>query len=279
MMTFYALCLPGVEEDRVDLLREACEKRKIHFRTLDPYSFDFSKPTPVKKGDMVYRVSRGKLLRTLEDYVLREGSVTFYKNPAVRKFSPFLLEQSGVLAPKSILSLSNDRAAMTRYVKQLGGFPIVVKALGGTRGVGVMKIEAFSALFGIVDFLVSQKKLFTLRQFIPVQASARLIILGDKVVSSMEYRAKGNDFRTNASAAPVVKPKKYPLEVQKAAIHATQSMGLEFGGVDLLIDGDQHYISEVNFPCNFVRAFKVLHQDIAGEMVEYLVGKRAGILN
>ncbi len=274
-MNFYALCLPGIEEDRVDLLRAACEKRKISFQTLDPFSFDFSKPSPIKKGDLVYRVSRGKLLRTLEDYVLKPGALTFYQDLSVRKFHPFMLEKSGVLIPKSILCLNNDRSTITRSVKKLGGFPIIVKALGGTRGVGVMKIEAFSALFGIVDFLVSQKKLFTLRQYIPVQSSARLIVLGNQVVSSMEYKAKGNDFRTNASSAPVVRPKTYPKEVQEAAIHATKSMGLEFGGVDLLIDGQNHYISEVNFPCNFVRAHKVLNQDIAGEMVDFLLGKAA----
>ena len=136
-----------------------------------------------------------------------------------------------------------------------------------------MKIEAFSALFGIVDFLVSQKKLFTLRQFIPVQASARLIVLGDEVISSMEYKAKGEDFRTNSSAAPDVRPHVYPKKVQEIAIRATQAMGLEFGGVDLLIEGENYYVSEVNFPCNFVRAHKVLHQDIAAEMVKFLMAK------
>lgn len=50
-------------------------------------------------------------------------------------------------------------------------------------------------------------------------------------------------------------------------------MGWEFSGVDILIDGKNAYVSEVNFPCNFLRAQKTLKLDIALEMVKYLVAK------
>ncbi len=275
-MIFYALHLPNIEQDRVELLKAACAKLKIKFRTLDPFSFDFSRPSPVQKGDILYRVSRGKLLRALEDYVLRDGVTTFYKNVSSRVSDPFVLEKNAVATPKSILCLTSRRSLLTGYVKQLGGFPIVIKALGGTRGLGVMKIDSFTALFGIVDYLLAQNKFISLRQFVPVKSSARLIVLGKNVIGSIEYQAKGDDFRTNASAVPVVVKKQYSREIQGLAVRATQAMGLEFGGVDVLIDGKKYYVSEVNFPCNFVRAHKVLKKDIALEMVRYLQAKSEG---
>jgi glutathione synthase/RimK-type ligase-like ATP-grasp enzyme len=70
-----------------------------------------------------------------------------------------------------------------------------------------------------------------------------------------------------------VRPKVYPKEIEKLAIKATHAYGWEFGGVDIMFDGKKAFVSEVNFPCNFVRAQNVLKQDIALEMVKYLQKK------
>jgi ribosomal protein S6--L-glutamate ligase len=155
-------------------------------------------------------------------------------------------------------------------VKQLGGFPVVLKALGGTKGMGVMKIESFSSLFSVADFLLNQGKLFVLKQYLPVKTSARFIVLGEKVIASIEYVAKEGDFRTNSSKDIKVRSKKYPKMFEELAVKATKAMSWEFGGVDILIHKGKPYVSEVNFPCNFMRAQKLLKQDIALQMVEFL---------
>jgi len=253
-MKFYALHLPGVQNERLQMLESACKKLKISFEALDPLSFDFSKASPVKKGDIVYRLSRGKLLRFFEDYIVRPGAVTFYQNQMFHKPDPFLLEKNNIPVPKTVFCLKKDRKQLENYVKKLGGFPVVLKALGGTHGIGVMKIESISALIGITDFLLSQGKLFVLKQFLPVRTSARLIVVGDKVVASLEYQAVGKDFRTNSAKKLKVRSKKYPKEFEALAVRATHAMGWEFGGVDVLIHKGKPYVSEVNFPCNFVRA-------------------------
>jgi hypothetical protein len=206
-MIFYALHIASSKSERLEPLRSACKKLGVAFQALDPYSFDFSKPSPVKKGDIVYRVNRGKLLRFFEDYIVLPGVTTFYRNELFHKPDPFILEKHGIPVPKTIFCLSNDRRQLMDYVKKLGGFPVIMKALGGTRGMGVMKIDSFPSLFSLVDFLTAQGKLMVLKQYIPVKTSARLIVLGNDVVASMEYKAPNHDFRTNASQSPVVNPK------------------------------------------------------------------------
>ena len=52
-MTFYALHLAGKELERLSLLENACKALNIKFEALTPRSFDFSKSSPVKKGDIV----------------------------------------------------------------------------------------------------------------------------------------------------------------------------------------------------------------------------------
>ncbi|MFA5829135.1 MAG: hypothetical protein WC843_01410 [Candidatus Gracilibacteria bacterium] len=272
-MVFYVLHLPGVDPDRVRLLEKACQKLKVAFKALDPLSFDFSKPSPVKKGDLVYRVSRGKILQTFESYILQPGVVTFNQDPLLRFKDPFILLKDNDLSPKTIFCVTKDRAKLQKYVKALGGFPIVIKALGGSRGMGVMKVGSFSSLYGIVDFLLFQNKLLVLRQFIPTKASARFIVLGDKVIASLEYLKINKDFRTNESTSPRIKAKKYPKKMEELAIKATHLLDLEFGGVDVLESDGKFYVAEVNFPCNFVRAHQVLKQDVALEMVKFLKEK------
>jgi hypothetical protein len=277
-MIFYALHLPGVEKERLELLKKACKKLKVPFKALDPQTFDFSKPSPVKKGDIVYRTSRGKLLRFFEDYIVRQGCVTFYRDVIFHKPDPFFLEKNNIPVPKTVFPVTGDRKLLAGYVKALGGFPIILKALGGTRGMGVIKIDSFSALKSMAEFLLGQGKLFVLKQFLPVKTSARFIVLGGSVIGSIEYVATDHDFRTNSAKNLKVKAKKYPKSLQDLAVRATQAMGWEFGGVDILIHKGKPYVTEVNFPCNFVRAQNVLKQDIALQMVRYLRDKsvRAG---
>lgn len=272
-MIFYALHIGSMKSGRLEPLKAACSKLGIVFKALDPNFYDFSKPSPVKRGDIVYRTNRGKLLRFFEDFIVRPGCVTFYNDVLFHKPDPFLLEKNSISVPKTIFCLSSDRKQLTNYVKQLGGFPVVLKALGGTRGMGVMKIESYSSLFSVADFLLGQNKLFVLKQYLKVKTSARLIVLGDRVIASIEYVAKDGDFRTNSSNNLKVKPKKYSKTVEDLAVRATRAMGWDFSGVDILIEKGKFYVSEVNFPCNFVRAQKVTKKDIALEMVKYLQQK------
>jgi hypothetical protein len=272
-MTFYVLHIPGLQSERLEFIRKACKKLSVGFKALDPFTFDFSKPSPVKKGDIVFRISRGKLLRFFEDYIVQPGITTFYKDSGCRKMDPFSLEKAKIPVPKTIFCADNDHKKLIGYIKSLGGFPVVIKALGGTRGMGVMRIDSFSSLFGVMDFLITNGKAVVMKKFIPVNSSARFIVLGDKVIASLEYKSTHLDFRTNASQKLQVKGKKYLKIYEDLAVKATRALGFEFSGVDILIDKKKAYVTEVNFPCNFVRAQEVLKHDIALEMVRYLVQK------
>ena len=272
-MKFYVLNIPGVETARVRLLEKAAKKNKVTFRLLDPYSYDFSGPSPLNKGDILFRASRGKILRTFENFLLCPGLVTFYSDPVPRRRDPFTLLKENIFSPKTIYCATSDRRMLMKYVKKLGGFPIVVKALGGTHGLGVMKIDTESSLFGVIDFLLAQGRIVILREYIPVKNSARFIVLGSKVIASLEYQALNHDFRTNEAKVLQVVPKHYPKELEDLSVKATKAMGLEFGGVDILVKGAKAYVSEVNFPCNFVRAQNVSKVDIASQMVDYLLRK------
>lgn len=126
-----------------------------------------------------------------------------------------------------------------------------------------------------METLDTETSRFVLRKFIANARHFRMVVIGDKVVDTIEYIAPDDDFRTNAVAVPQVLPRNDASDdLKRIAAHATNALGLEFGGVDVLIDTEGNaYIAEVNFPCNFARNQMCTGTDIAGQMIDYLVAK------
>lgn len=71
----------------------------------------------------------------------------------------------------------------------------------------------------------------------------------------------------------------FSLEVEQLAIKSVEVLGLEFGGVDIIMDAQERpYLMEVNFPCYFPRAQLLTGRDIASMMVEFLMKKSKTIV-
>jgi ribosomal protein S6--L-glutamate ligase len=277
-MKFYCIAL-AEQKTTIELLKAACKARSIPFVLVDPESFDPTN-TP-QKGDLLYRVSDVKHPGTLElEYqLISEGVSTFYQNNDIRllnleEVDSFLLQKAQLPVPKTFFYIPNERDVVAKVVESLGGLPIVVKVLGGSHGVGVIKADSLSSLYSVVDFVRSTGKRAVLKEYIDVTSSARLIVLGDRVVDSIEYQANENDFRSNEGRVPNVVKKTFDQSVNHTAIQAVKSLGLEFGGVDILLDKKgKIYITEVNFPCFFPRCQMLTGTDIAGMMIDYLIEK------
>jgi len=189
---------------------------------------------------------------------------------------PLLLQENGLPMIKSIFDIPSDKKLLSQYVNKLDSFPIIIKAIGGSHGVGVMRVDSMESLVSIVDYLnsLSDSKNYILRSYIDHESSARLIVLDNKVIDSISYKRGKQDFRSNAGTDLVVSKKQFSQTIQNNAIKAVNSYGSDFGGVDILIDkkGKGH-IAEVNIPCFFPRSQIETGVDIAGELVSFLLKK------
>lgn len=227
---------------------------------------------------MLYRVDRSARSSILERFLLGAGVASFYINftqAYYRRFGAHLLyERHGVPVPKTVPMLSADREQLRRSVDFLGGLPIVIKIVGGSHGIGVIQVDSYPALFSLADHLMRDQDLVLMRAYVPALSSARLIVLGNTVIDSIEYLVPEGDFRSNAGNLPQVQAKSFSPALRATAAAAVRAVGLEFGGVDMLItDTGLYYVTEVNFPCNFSRAQLLTGSDIAGTMVDYLMNK------
>ncbi|MCA9376213.1 MAG: hypothetical protein KC925_04085 [Candidatus Doudnabacteria bacterium] len=279
-MKFY--CISGDEQDvSYGLFKAAIEARDdIELVRIDPWDFDPSNPPQLERGDMLYRITTGKPASAIEQLMYREGVATLRNTEGmgdsycVYPYPHLVFGKVGVPSPKMTAFVPKNREYLEKSVEWLGGFPVALKVPGGSHGVGVMKVDSMSSLLSVGDFVRSKRAHPILQQFINVTRSARLIVLGDKVIDSIEYAAPEGDFRSNVGDEPNVTGKVFSEEIQQTAVKATQSLGLEFAGVDILIDeNDNHYVTEANFPCFFARCQKCTGNDIAGAMVDYLVAK------
>lgn len=263
------------------LLAESCKQRGIEFVEINPTTFDYTEPSPLSAGDLFYRATdvttNGAL--EVENFLLNSKIATFYTEvepyiPSPENLDFVILQKNGFPIPLTINHLTNDKQLLKKYADYVGGFPLIIKALGGSHGVGVMKVDSLSSLFSLADHLYNQNNSYILREFISVTSSARLVVLGDQVIDSIEYSAPEGDFRSNEGKVPNVKPKKFNADIENLAVKAVKSLSLEFGGVDILVDANNKvYITEVNFPCFFARCQMLTKVDISGQMIDYLVNK------
>jgi hypothetical protein len=268
-------------EPSITLLKQACSTENIEFVELISNTYDFANPHTLDSHDLLYRVSIDSLSRQLEKFLMSMAPTTFYTDERgfwwqdnVVKASALHLAH-GIPINKTVFGASDNIHILEKSVKKLGGFPIIIKVAGGSHGVGIIRADSLQSLKSLVDYLkATTKDQFILRQYLEHQTHARIIVLGSDIIDSISYSATDEDFRTNAIDEPTVSVQSFDNKINQVAIDAVRVLGLEFGGVDIIIDkrGNPHVL-EVNFPCFFPRAQNISGVNIALSMVTYLKNK------
>ena len=281
-MNFYCLhegFYEGVQL-RIDQLLTACESLNITFTPLNSLTADYTNLPTLTKTDLLYNATRGS--ETLETLLLNENVTTYYiknpdfvvSNPDTTKYT-ILHDKANLHSPKTIYHLTDNRELLKRYIDHLGGFPIVIKATGSTRGIGTIKIDSWQNLISTIDYLINTGDKFILREFIKAKSGCRMIVLGKEVIASAEFSMNKDDFR-NAVVLAEVKyfKREYSQALKDIAITATHLANTVLGGVDFLEDEKGNFfLLEVNFPTGFSGLIDVCGVDIPMKMVEYLVNR------
>lgn len=281
MTKLFCILNPKKNAKTRELFKKACIERAVEFIEIDTRSnkADIVNCAKPSKGDCLYRVTaNSENAKKLEYSLVKDFVATFYGSPDIifRPHASIKLEKSTIPTPKTIPVITSDRDILKSYAEYLGGFPLIIKAMGKQEGAGVMRVDSAGSFYSIADYLFKQKGDFLIREYIDVRESIRVIVLGDRVIASMKYKASYNeDFRSNRrttlNSAELFSCSE---EISRIAIDAVKFTGLEYGGVDILIDDkNKPYVLEINFPCNFVEAQEFTKVDIAGLMVEYLAEK------
>jgi len=188
------------------------------------------------------------------------------------------LGNSGIPMPRTMVSpfVYQDQNLKEEYYKKCFeylGPTIILKETYGSFGMQVYKIETIEALKSKIDTLSN-------KQFIMQEAirssfgrDIRVNIIGDEVIGAMQRQSQG-DFRANITLGGKASPWELSDNQRNVALKAHKALGLDFSGVDLLLDADdQPLLCEVNSNVNFL-SFEVATGINYGEKIlEYIKEK------
>ena len=159
-----------------------------------------------------------------------------------------LLSRNNIPIPRTS-SVPNESAIEDAHKRVGGKFPVIIKTLKGTQGVGVMKIDSMSSLTGVCQSLWKYNADLLIQEFFEMKSDIRTLVVGGKILAAAErIQAPDNkDFRNNVHQGATTEPyslSKKEIDVIKAAARAT---GAVYCGVDHFVDKKGNpYIIEVN---------------------------------
>ena len=171
---------------------------------------------------------------------------------AVDKFRTYIkLKDYGLTQPKTVL-IPNEEALEASVEKLDTPFPIIMKTLRGSKGVGVLFIESERALSSIVQLMykTDSNADLLIQEYIKTDFDVRVIVLNGLVIATMQREVVEGDFRTNYSQGSNVKPYKLSeLEIEQVLLAAKAINGV-FTAVDFIpsknTQKEPPYILEVN---------------------------------
>lgn len=247
-------------------LRFKEEAKKLDYQVAisDPLEYEIvlGRKTPL----LFYR---GKIANEVDVVLPRTGaSITNYGVAVIAQF-----EMKGVPVVNGATAIMQTRnklrclQLMTRYdidiprtviirrpeelagaVEMVGGFPVILKLLSGTQGIGVMLAETMGAIESTLDTLWSLGQDILIQECVKesVGRDVRVIVAGGEIVAAMRRQARIGEFRSNIHRGGIGTPIKLPAEYERVAKQAARIVGLNVAGVDLLESHRGPKVIEVN---------------------------------
>jgi len=231
------------------------------------------------------------------DYVIPRirPAITFYGTAIVRQFEVMkinclngssaitnsrdklhslqILANHGIDIP--VTSFANSSYDTKDLIKLVGGSPLVVKLLEGTKGVGVVLAETNKAAESVINAFRSLKADVLAQHYIKESKGQdiRCFVIGDQVVASIERIAQEGEFRANIHLGAIAKAIDISEEERNIAIKSAKVVGLEVAGVDMVRSNFGPKVLEVNSSPGLEGIEGATGINIADKMIEYIETK------
>jgi ribosomal protein S6--L-glutamate ligase len=181
-----------------------------------------------------------------------------------------ILARQDVGIPKTVFA--RETANLEEVVELVGGAPVIIKVARGTHGNGVVLAETRKAAKAVMQAFYVEGVNFIVQEFVEESAGSdiRALVVGGRVVASIQRQSLDDDFRSNTHQGGVGTPVKLTLEEEKTAIKAAKAMGLPVCGVDMMRSKDGPKVLEVNSSASIKTPELVTKRDVATKIIEYI---------
>ena len=188
------------------------------------------------------------------------------------------LADYGLTEPKTILI--NDPEKSVEQVEEAGlKFPIILKTLRGSKGVGVLFVESAKSLDSIVQLIHKQDEDADLlaQQYIKTEYDVRAHVLGGRLIAAMKRPVIEGDFRSNVSQGSEPENIKLTeLEIEECLRAAKAVNGL-WSAVDFIPSKNREkeppFFLEVNSSPGTEGIEDATKQNISNEVISYFADK------
>lgn len=197
---------------------------------------------------------------------------------AVHKFAAATaLAQADIPVPDALLALSTGRLNEDR---EFFGDEAVYKTAIGTHGGGTWKVDMADPVNPRVGHRLAFLQALVGTTEGP-HHDRRIYVVGETVVGAMNRYAPADDWRTNVALGGRVEDATEDLtEPQREmAIRATEVIGLDYAGVDLVPDGDEWYVLEVNPTAGFKGLFEATNRSAAPHIAALAIERGGGFVD
>lgn len=173
----------------------------------------------------------------------------------------------GVPVPRTVFA--GEGQELSSLVEQVGGFPVVIKMLESTHGVGVLLAHDMLQATSIVEAFQKMNQRVVVQEFIAEArgADVRVLVVNGEVIAAMKRQAKEGEFRSNlhrgASAMPVL----LSPEEEALAVRVADVLGLDVTGIDLLRSHRGPLVMEVNASPGLEGIETTTGKDVAGSII------------
>ena len=191
------------------------------------------------------------------------------------KYRTYLkLQEYGLTQPKTALipSVEHKDIAIEKIDTK---YPIIMKTLAGSKGIGVLFVESERSYDSLVQLLHSQNPDIDLliQEYIKTDKDIRVIVLGGLIVAAMERKVIEGDFRSNVSqGSKVASYKLSDLEIEQCLL-ASKAVNGVWTAVDFIPSKEPKtkppYILEVNHSPGTAGIEKASGKNIAKEVIQH----------
>ncbi len=156
-----------------------------------------------------------------------------------------LFEKFGLPTPRTAF-VSNENNIKTALDKVGGKFPVILKTLTGTQGVGVIKIESYEGLVATLQAMWKLEAEVLIQEFMPSDFDVRTFVVDNKIFASTKRTHSSYDFRSNTHRGAEAEPYKLSDEEMEMVLKAARLSRAYMVGVDHIIFKNKPYLLEIN---------------------------------
>ena len=255
-----------------NMILEECEKRKIPCHIINTQEAWVSK-NDLEKGTLLVSNLDGKdtevefelanticfvragvledetglaLLSTFENagaFMIntRDGMLT-----CDNKMSAYIsFERDNIPTPRTAL-ISTEKGLLHAHERLGGKYPVIMKTLTGTQGIGVSIVESEKSMISVAQSLWKFGAALLLQEFMKFDFDIRTIVVNGKILASTKRTSAKKDFRSNRHREATTEPYKLSNDERKLVLDAARSVGAYMVGVDHAIVNGEHFVLECN---------------------------------